>query len=305
MKKDIAIIGSGAAGLTAALYGARAGLSTVVFDGKGGQILEIDRLENFPGIFPFVSGSDFLSALKNQAESFGAEFVFEKAESIDKKGSFFVIKTASGNIYESKTLIYAAGALHSRLNVPGERELSGKGVSYCAVCDGPFFKNKKVSVVGGGDSACSEALYLSNIASQVDIFHRRGQFRASDYLVKKVLSNEKIKVHFNTEVTEISGRNHVDSLVVKNTESGVIEKFETDAVFVFTGMKPSTALVEILKKDSSGYIITDEKMQTKVPGLYAAGDVRAKPLRQVLTAASDGAIAAMSAAEYVKISCNC
>lgn len=300
-KKDVAIIGAGAAGLTAALYASRSGMNVTVLDesGSGGQVLQIDNLENYPGLFPAINGITLMDNMQKQAESFGAEILQAEVFSIDKKGCDFYIKSSQSEIVSS-SLIIATGAEHSKLNIPGEEEFTGRGVSYCAVCDGPFFKNKTVTVVGGGDSACTEALYLSNIASKVHIIHRRDQFRTASVIKDRILENEKITVHYNSVVTEIKGEGKVESVMIQDVLSKDVTELSTDGVFIFVGMVPRTTLIEMIKKDENGYYITDEKMGTVIPGLFIAGDVRSKPLRQIVTAASDGAIAGFEAAEFVK-----
>lgn len=298
--KDIVIIGGGVAGLSAGLYASRSGMDSVVIDaGGGGQVLEIYNLENYPGIFPAENGTELIENLTKQAKSFGAKIVYSEVLSIDKKNNLFFVKTSKAE-FVAKAVIYATGAAHSKLGIPGEEKFAGAGVSYCAVCDGPFFKNKKVVVVGGGDSACSEALYLSELASHVDLIHRRNELRAANSIAKKILENQKITVHFNSVVKEIVGEEKVSGINIENVETKQTSRLETDAVFIFVGMEPRTELLEILEKDENGYILTDEKMATSVPGLFIAGDVRSKPLRQIITAASDGAIAAISATEYIK-----
>lgn len=298
--KDVVIIGGGVAGLSAGMYAARYGMDSAVIDaGGGGQALEIYNLENYPGVFPEVSGSDFLESLKKQAEAFGAKIIYSEVQSIDKKGNLFFIKTSKAE-FEAKTVIYATGAAHSKLGIPGEEKFAGAGVSYCAVCDGPFFKNKNVAVIGGGDSACAEALYLAGIASHVDLIHRRNELRATKSIAERIFADEKITVHFNSVATEIAGDKRVSAVNVENIETKKTEKIEVDGVFIFVGMEPRTSLLETLKKDENGYIVTNDSMETSVPGLYVAGDVRSKPLRQIVTAAGDGAVAAVSAAKYVK-----
>lgn len=298
--KDVVIIGGGVAGLSAGMYAARYGMDSVVIDaGGGGQALEIYNLENYPGVFPEVNGSDFLESLKKQAEAFGAKIIYSEVQSIDKKGNLFFIKTSKAE-FEAKTVIYATGAAHSKLGIPGEEKFAGAGVSYCAVCDGPFFKNKNVAVIGGGDSACAEALYLAGIASHVDLIHRRNELRATKSIAERIFADEKITVHFNSVATEIAGDERVSAVNVENIETKKTEKIEVDGVFIFVGMEPRTSLLETLKKDENGYIVTNDSMETSVPGLYVAGDVRSKPLRQIVTAAGDGAVAAVSAAKYVK-----
>lgn len=298
---DVLIIGAGVAGLSAGLYAARSGMNVIIIDeiGGGGQILQIDNLENYPGVFPAINGSDYIETLLNQARHFGAEIIQATVNSIDKKNNKFSVKTGNDEFLAS-ALIVATGAEHSKLGIPGEKELAGAGVSYCAVCDGSFFKNKRVAVIGGGDSACSEALYLAGIASHIDIIHRRNELRATKTIAERVLNNEKIEVHFNSIAKRINGSRFVKNLEVENTVTGEFSTLPESAVFVLIGMEPRTALLETLPKDKAGYFTTDEKMATVVPGLFIAGDVRSKPLRQIITAASDGAIAGHSAAEYVK-----
>lgn len=298
---DYIIVGAGSAGLASAQYAARAGLRTVVFDplGPGGQVLQIFDLENYPGVFPAVTGSDFIDTMKKQAESFGARIVQAKIDSIDKIKNTFYVHTEIGE-YSSFALLIATGAEHRMLGVPGEKELTGRGVSYCATCDGPFFRNKAVVVVGGGDSACTEALYLASLSPHITLVHRKAQFRAQYAVVEKVKNDKNINVKYNTVVKEIRGNGRVQSVLLEDTETGDETELPADAVFIFVGMKARTELFDTLPKDGAGYIVTNEKMETIVPGLYCAGDVRAKPFRQIVTAVSDGAIAAHEAAEYVK-----
>ncbi|MCR4954684.1 MAG: thioredoxin-disulfide reductase [Treponema sp.] len=296
---DFIIIGAGPAGLSAATYAARGGLKTVVLENasEGGQVVQIADLENYPGVFPAVNGYDFISTMKDQAEHFGAVIKHVQVSSIDKKGNDFVVKTKDTD-FTAPTLLIATGAFHRNLEVPGEKEFTGRGVSYCAVCDGPFFKNKKIFVVGGGDSACSEAIYLSTVSKDVTIIHRRDSFRAQKSVVDKMLS-VGVKPIYDSVVKEIKGSAKVESIIIENVITKETTELAADAVFIFAGMLPQTALVEMLPKDVAGYIITDEKMETSIPGLYAAGDVRSKSFRQVVTAVSDGAIAANSAKERI------
>lgn len=297
---DYIIIGGGPAGLASAQYAARGGLKTLVLDmaGAGGQVMQINDLENYPGVFPAVNGNDFMETMKKQAEDFGVEIKIEQIVSIDKPGALFVVKSRK-NSYEGKCLCIATGAIHKSLGVPGEAELSGRGVSYCAVCDGPFFRNKKIVVVGGGDSAVSEAIYLSTLSKDVKIVHRRDSFRAQKALVDKMLA-AGVEPVYNSVVKSINGTSKVESVSIENVETGAVNQLETDSVFIFTGILPQTDLVDMLPKDEAGYIETIENMETMIPGLFAAGDVRSKSFRQVVTAVSDGAIAAHSAAEIIK-----
>lgn len=299
---DFIVIGAGAAGLTAAQYGARSGLDTLVIDlaDTGGQALNIFKLENYPGVFPPVTGRDFMTNMQKQAESFGTRVIHTHVSTIDKIGDEFVIETTNGKL-RSFTVLIATGANHRSLGVPGEKEFCGSGVSYCATCDGPFFKGKNVIVVGGGDSACDEAFYLSALASNVLLVHRRMQLRAQKAVAEKIINNPKITIRYNTVVKEIKGDKIVSSAVLENVETNETTELPTDAVFVFVGMSPRTELVSMLPKDDVGYLITNYRMETLIPGMYAAGDVRAKPFRQLVTAASDGATAAHQANEYVNI----
>ena len=297
---DYIVVGAGPAGLASAQYAARGGLRTVVLDpaGAGGQALQIAELENYPGVFPAVDGFTYMMTMQKQAEAFGAKIVQTQVLSIDKTGADFVIKTKKAS-YEAKALCLATGAIHRNLEVPGEKEFSGRGVSYCATCDGPFFKNKRIVVVGGGDSACSEAIYLSTLSSDVTIIHRRDKFRAQQAVIDKMLA-AGVKPVYDSVVKSINGEECVQSITIENVKTGEQTDLTTDAVFIFTGMLPQTDLVDMLPKDPAGYIVTDENMETSVPGLFVAGDVRSKPFRQVVTAVSDGAIAAHVASERIR-----
>ena len=299
IKFDYVIIGAGPAGLASAQYAARSGLNTVVLDpaGAGGQALQIAELENYPGVYPLVNGADFMDNMRAQAEAFGAKIELVTVTSIDKKGSDFIVTTRN-KTFKAPALCLATGAFHKNLGVPGEAEFTGRGVSYCATCDGPFFRNKKIIVVGGGDSACSEAVYLSTLSKDVTIIHRRDEFRAQKAVVDKMLG-AGVKPVYDTVLKEIRGSMKVESIVVENVKTGEQSEIACDAVFIFAGMVPQTELVDMLPKDGNGYIVTDETMATSMPGLFAAGDVRSKSFRQVVTATADGAIAAHSAFEFL------
>lgn len=299
LRYDYIIIGAGVAGLASAQYAARGGLNTIVLEGTstGGQVTQIAELENYPGIYPAVNGYDFIDTMQKQAESFGAQIKQVTVISIDKKGDDFVVTTKK-DTYIAPALLIATGAIHRNLEVPGEKELTGRGVSYCAVCDGPFFRNKRIVVVGGGDSACSEAVYLSTLSKDVSIIHRRDSFRAQKAVSDKMLA-AGVKPVYDSVVKSINGTNKVESVTVENVKTGEKYDLPCDAVFVFTGMLPQTSLVEMLPKDEGGYIITNENMETAIPGLFAAGDVRSKSFRQIVTAAADGAIAANSAKKMI------
>lgn len=297
---ELVIIGGGAAGLAAAQYGARANLSTLVIEemAPGGQALLIDQLENYPGILEPVAGFDLAETMKTQAERFGAEFITSSVEKLEKKDGQFVIKISEGEL-KAEAVILATGAKHRHLGVPGEDTFIGRGVSYCATCDGPFFKGKRILVVGGGDAACDEAMYLAKLSDKIVMIHRRDRFRAQKSLADRVLANPAIEVRFNTVALEIQGSKKVESVLLKNLESGESKAEDFDAVFVFVGSDPNTALVPDAAKDESNSVITDDKMATNIPGLFAAGDVRVSPFRQIVTACSDGAIAAHAASQYI------
>ena len=320
---DLIIIGAGPAGLSAAQYGARSNLSVLVLEqlAPGGQVLLLDVLENYPGIAKGKTGYEFSEDLRRQAEDFGAKFLSDTAQAINKEGDVFVVTLGSGEKRSAHAVIIATGAKHRALDVPGEKEFFGRGVSYCATCDGPFFKNKKIFVAGGGDAACDEAMFLSHLTSQVIMVHRRDRFRAQKALAERTLKNPHIKVRFNTVIKEIKGENgRVSSVVLGTTQgvthgetpektgqdfSGSISVESADGVFIFTGMIPQSSLVSGVNGglkadlDETGYIITDQEMASSVPGLFAAGDVRTSPFRQVVTAVSDGAVAAHCAAAYI------
>jgi len=307
---DLIIIGAGPAGLTAAQYGARANLKVLVIEGLsvGGQALVIDALENYPGNVGGEgcgpkTGFEFAMDLHRQAESFGASFFYGAVDSLQKDGDFFTVGLSDGTTRAAISVIIATGAKPRLLDVPGEKEFTGKGVSYCATCDGNFFKGKKIFVAGGGDAACDEARYLSHLTDKVVMVHRRDSFRAQKALVKRTLENPNIKVRFNTVIKEIKGGQKVKSVVLADTKTGETREEETDAVFIFAGTVPQSSLAAgnglNAKLDESGYIITDQKMATNIPGLYAAGDIRSGAFRQVVTAAADGAVAAHNASEYI------
>jgi thioredoxin-disulfide reductase len=297
---DMIILGSGPAGLSAAQYAARAALKVLVIEnGASSQAFNINKLENYPGLHPAVSGPDFMDAMKAQAASFGATFRMASITSIDKIGDTFSLKSDS-ETFKASTVLIATGAEHRKLGIPGENEFEGRGVSYCATCDGPFFRNKRIVVIGGGDAACDEATYLSTLSSDVTIIHRKASFRAQKAVAERILANNGIKKIFNTVVKEIKGSAKVESLVLENTQTGEVSEIGADGVFIFVGMIPRSDLVEMLPKDESGYIITNEKMETPVKGLYCAGDIRSKSFRQVVTATADGAIAADSAGKYIR-----
>jgi thioredoxin reductase (NADPH) len=300
---DTVIVGAGPAGLAAGIYAGRSRLSTLILDQMmpGGQLLITEQIENYPGFSEGITGFELSEKMRVQAEKFGA--VLENGQpvtSVDLDGDIFVIETDSGEI-KGRTVIWAAGSVPRKLNVPGEAEFVGRGVSYCAVCDGAFFKDKVVAVVGGGDSALEEALYLTKFAKKVYLIHRRDAFRAVKIIQDRVFNCEKIEPLFDRVVKSINGTQFVESLTLKNVKTGEEEELPVDGVFIFIGNEPNSAPVaHLVDTTEQGFIITDEEMATKTPGLFAAGDVRHKSLKQVVTAAADGAIAAMSATKYLE-----
>lgn len=294
---DILMIGGGPAGLTAAIYGARAGLSVAVVEkaAPGGQITSTHQLENYPGFVQGISGGEFSQDLLEQARRFGAQAFADEIVSLQLEGK---IKTAEGKNgkYQSKTVILALGAAPRKLGIPGEEQYVGMGVSYCATCDGAFFKGLRVAVVGGGDTAFEDALYLADLAAEVYLIHRRETFRAQRYLIEK--AEKKKNIHFIRQAVplEIGGGMDLEYIILQNVQTGERQQLAVEGVFVAVGQQPDTALVQgKVDLDAAGYIEADENTGTNIPGVFAAGDVRKKALRQVVTAAADGAVAAMAA----------
>ncbi|HET7838628.1 MAG TPA: thioredoxin-disulfide reductase [Rectinemataceae bacterium] len=297
---EFVVIGAGAAGLAAAQYGARANLRTLLIEemAPGGQALLIDGLENYPGIVGPLSGYELSEAMRVQAEAFGVEFLTASVTALTKEGERFIVETTEGRV-EALAVLLATGAKHRHIGVPGEEEFSGRGVSYCATCDGPFFKNRRMLVVGGGDAACDEAMFLSKLADSIVMVHRKDRFRAQRALAERVLKNPKIEVRFNTVVKEIQGDKKVQTVQLEDLAEGRSYSEEVAAVFVFVGSIPQTSLAGTAVKDEAGYLVTNELMETSVSGLFAAGDARVTPFRQLVTACADGAIAAHAAAKYI------
>jgi thioredoxin reductase (NADPH) len=302
-QRDLVVVGAGAAGLAAAQYGARAGLDVLVLEemASGGQALVIDTLENYPGISDPVSGFDFTRRLEEQATRFGAEIQNATVTAIRRDGAAFTIETDREPI-TALAVILATGAKHRHLDVPGEAQLAGRGVSYCATCDGPFFKGRRMLVVGGGDAACDEAMYLANLASSVLMVHRKGQLRAQKALADRTAANPKIEIRFSTEVRRIEGDTKVSGVRLVDTAAGREYVEPLEAVFIFVGSIPQTAAVAAtgVRLDGAGYVETDQRMQTAVPGLFAVGDVRATPFRQLVVAAGEGAVAAHAAGKHIE-----
>ena len=298
--KDVVIIGGGPAGLTAAQYSSRSNLRTLMIEemAPGGQVILISDLENYPGFDEPVNGMELTQKMENQARKFGTEIINGTVKKLEKRDNIYYVETENKTV-TTYAVIIATGAKHKELGIKGEEEFKGRGVSYCATCDGPFFKNKKILVVGGGDAACDEATYLSKLTDKVVMIHRRDRFRAQKSLADRVLKNSSIDVRFNTVCKEIKGSMKVEKAVLEKTDDGTSYEEDFDAVFVFIGSIPQTQTVENLTKDEAGYLLTDCNMETSQKGLYAVGDVRATPFRQIVTACGDGAIAAHSAVLHI------
>ncbi len=300
---DVLIIGSGPAGLTAAIYAARARLSVVVLEKEymsGGQILNTYEVDNYPGL-PGIGGYELGMKLREHAEKLGVQIINIEAKHIalEDEGRIKTVHT-SREEYRARTLILAMGAKPRKLGVPGEEQLSGMGVSYCATCDGAFFKGRKVAVVGGGDSAAEDAVFLARGCEKVYLIHRRDELRAAKSLRERLRDYDNIEFIWNSEVTKINGEEHVESIHLRNTLSGEEKMLDVDGIFISIGTNPSTGIVnELLQLDKDGCIPAGEDCCTKVPGIFAAGDIRTKHLRQIVTAVSDGANAISSAEAYL------
>ena len=296
------IIGSGPAGMSAALYAARANLEPLVLSGMelGGQVSVTHIVENYPGFPEGIEGPKLVENFQKQAERFGTKVEFDSATEVDLSTRPFRVKTW-GNEYLAETLIITTGATPRHLDIPGEKEFTGRGVSYCATCDGHFFQGKDVIVVGGGDSALEEGLFLTRYVNSVKINHRREELRAGAILQNRAFKNDKVEFIWNTVVTEIIGDGIVDTVKLKNVKTGNEEELKTDGVFIFIGHIPNTDLYEgQLELDENGYVQVDRFMQTSVPGVYAAGEVADSHFRQVITSAGMGAGAAMQAIHFLE-----
>ena len=295
---DLMIIGGGPAGLSAGLYAARARLSAAVLTDGGGQVTSTSEIENYLGI-ENIDGFELDRLFTEHAVKMGAKIIRGRAEALSDGGEIKTIKTRDGEL-SARAVILAMGATHRELGLESERRLFGSGVSYCATCDGAFFRGKTVAVVGGGDTALADALYLSNIASHVYLIHRRDAFRASPFLVERAESKGNIRFIMSTVVEEIYGEDRVKGLKLKNVSNGNIGMIDADGVFVAVGIKPNSAIAEdIVGLDGSGFIKAGEDCRTDRAGFFAAGDIRTKPLRQIICAVSDGAVAVESALEYL------
>ncbi|MEN0644660.1 thioredoxin-disulfide reductase [Alkalicoccobacillus gibsonii] len=299
---DVIIAGAGPAGMTAAVYTSRAQLSTLMLERgvPGGQMANTEEVENYPG-FDHILGPDLSTKMFEHAKKFGAEYAYgDIKEIIDEGDTKRVI--AGSKEYRARAVIVTTGAEYKKIGVPGEKELGGRGVSYCAVCDGAFFKNRELVVVGGGDSAVEEAVYLTRFASKVTVIHRRDELRAQKILQQRAFDNDKVEFIWNHVVTEIDEEGgKVGSVKLKNTKTDEVSEFKTDGVFIYIGLLPLNESVKNLGiLNEEGYIVTNEEMETKIPGIFAAGDVREKSLRQIVTATGDGSVAAQNVQHYIE-----
>lgn len=299
---DVIIIGGGPAGLTAGIYTSRARLNTLLIEKLmvGGQIATADVVENFPGFPEGINGMELTQRMHEQAEKFGVRTVMGEVMGLDIKGQLKTVKTSEGD-FTARAVIIAGGSIRTKLGAPGEAEYAGRGVSYCATCDGAFFKDKTVAVVGGGNVAISEAMHLTTFANKVIVIHRRDQLRADRILQERVLADPRIEVRWDSVVTAIKGKDFVNELALKNIKTGAESTLPVDGVFISVGLKPETDYLKgVILLDEAGNIITTERMETEVPGIFAAGDIRHNAGRQAICAAGDGATAAINAEKYLR-----
>ena len=299
---EVIIIGGGPAGLTAGLYTSRARLSTLLIESGlfGGQMTTTEMIENYPGFPQGITGDELSRLMEEQAKRFGMETLNEEVAEVRLEGNLKHVRT-NGSNYLCEALILCMGTEYRKLGVPGEKEFRGKGISYCATCDGAFFKDSQVMVVGGGDSALTEALFLTKFVKELNIIHRRDALRGTKIYQERAFANPKIKFFWNSVVQEIKGDTVVRSIIVKNVKSGEVKEFETDGVFLFVGISPRTQFLKgLVEMDEGGYILTNDQCESSVKGIFAAGDCRKKLLRQVTTAVGDGATAAFAVEKYLE-----
>ncbi len=296
---DLVIIGGGPAGLTAGIYAKRARLKTTLFEREmvGGQIALSDVIENYPG-FPSISGMELMQRFEEHARGLGLEIVLAEVRDVTFQEEIKVVKTSKGD-YPAKAIVVATGARPRRLGVPGEKEFTGKGVSYCATCDGPFFRGRDVMVVGGGDTAIKEAVFLSKLARKVYVAHRRDKLRAEKILQERAFNTENIEFLWSHVLKEIRGEKFVEDVMVEELGTGTLKTVKAEGVFIFVGINPTTDFIDV-EKDERGFIKTTARMETSHPGVFAAGDCTTTPLLQVATAVGNGAIAAYEAEKYIE-----
>ena len=300
---EVIIIGGGPGGLTAGLYTSRARLSTLLIESAlfGGQMTTTELIENYPGFPQGVTGDELSRLMEGQAKRFGMETVTEEVVRVGLEGDMKVVQTYEST-YRCEALIISTGTEYRKLGVPGEKEFAGKGVSYCAICDGAFFRDSQIVVVGGGDSALTEALFLTKFAKELTIIHRRDALRGTKIYQERALANPKIKFLWNSIVQEIKGDSMVRSIIVKNVKTGEIKEFETEGAFLFVGLVPRTQFLKgIVEMDEGGYVLTNEHCETSAKGIFAVGDCRKKLLRQIATAVGDGATAAFAAEKFLEL----
>jgi len=303
MNPDLVILGGGPAGLTAGMYAARARIPLVLLEKgqTGGQMAATATVDNYPGIVDPIFGADLAQKMEMQARKFGLEIVPADVNLVSKTDQGFLVCLDSGETYSCRALILTTGASPVKLGIPGELALTGKGVSYCAVCDGPFFRDFEIAVVGGGDSAIEEAVYLTRFASRVHVIHRRDQLRACKEIQEKAFSEPKIVIHWSTLPVAVIGEKEVSALRIRSVRDGSEEDLSVGGVFFYVGLRPnSESFRELVLTDRGGFIITDQEMRCSIPGAFAAGDVRSKVLRQISTAVGDGATAAYAAQHYLE-----
>jgi thioredoxin reductase (NADPH) len=300
---DVVIVGAGPAGMAAALYTGRARLKTLLLDRAGlggGQLMNTELIEDYPAI-KSITGSEMATAFEEQIREFGVEVTWGEVTGVEMRGNRRVVKTDDGSEYVAKAIIVSTGGLPRKLGVPGEVEFAGRGVSYCAICDGAFFKNQVLAVIGGGDSAVEEATFLTRYGEKVYIIHRRDEWRAQKLLQDRALANPKIVPIWNSVVEEIGGDNKVEWLRVRNVETGEQSRIEAGGVFIYVGFMPNNQVFgEDFARDPQGFIVTDDKMETHIPGLYVAGDVRSQYVRQISNAVGDATTAAVAATRYIE-----
>ncbi len=299
---DVIIIGGGPAGLTAGMYCARARLKTLLLEKAfaGGQIVNAERVDNYPGFPEGIAGFDLVMLMQQQAEKYGLQMAYEEVTAVENRNKYEKVVNTAGGTYEAKALIIAGGAEHNHLGVAGEEEYTGRGVSYCATCDGAFYRDQVVAIVGGGDSAVVEALSLTKFTTKVYVIHRRDQLRASKIVQEQAFANTKIEFVWDSVVEAIEGESKVERLKVKNVKTEEYSYLDVAAVFVSIGLHPYTEyLKDVVSLNDEGYVVTDGNLQTEVPGIFAAGDIRAGSARQVVAAAGDGAAAAIYAERYI------
>jgi len=299
---EVIIIGGGPAGMTAGLYTSRSRLKTLLIETGllGGQITTTELIENYPGFPEGINGSDLSQLMEEQAKRFGLEIIQQEVIEVKLEGDQKVVRTSDADYY-SKTLIISSGTEYRKLGIPGEDAFIGRGVSFCATCDGAFFKDNRIVVVGGGDSALTEALFLTKFAKEVIIIHRRDALRATKIYQERTLANPKIKFLWDSVVQEIKGEKMVKSILVKNVKTNEVQEVQTDGVFLFVGISPKTQFLKgLIQMDDGGYIIANDNCEASVKGIFAAGDCRKKLLRQITTAVGDGATAAFAAEKYLE-----